>query len=155
MNDLYPQTHLSSESHINRTVRLTNWWHQCLDGRESEQAPGAGDGQGGLGCCSPRGCRVRYDWATELNWQADPGREHLHTAARPLVLRCCSTKPHPHISMRPSVWGFKFFISGREVLIKTKKPWKLQGPLKIHPEDRSRLASVIRLRGETILKASP
>ena len=107
MNDLYPQTHLSSESHINRIVRLTNWWHQCLDGRESEQAPGAGDGQGGLGCCSPRGCRVRYDWATELNWQADPGREHLHTEARPLVLRCCSTKPHPHISMSPSVWGFK------------------------------------------------
>ena len=28
-----------------------------LDGHESEQASGAGDGQGGLACCSPRGCK--------------------------------------------------------------------------------------------------
>ena len=28
-------------------------WHHRLDGRESEQAPGVGDGQGGLACCSP------------------------------------------------------------------------------------------------------
>ena len=27
-----------------------------------------GDGQGSLACCSPWGCRVRHDWATELNW---------------------------------------------------------------------------------------
>ena len=26
-----------------------------LDGREFEQAPGVGDGQGSLACCSPRG----------------------------------------------------------------------------------------------------
>ena len=30
-------------------------WHQGLDGQEFEQAPGAGDGQGGLACCSPWG----------------------------------------------------------------------------------------------------
>ena len=29
-----------------------------------------GDGQGGLVCCSSWGCRVRHDWATELNWKA-------------------------------------------------------------------------------------
>ena len=28
---------------------------QGLDGRESEQTPGDGDGQGGLACCSPWG----------------------------------------------------------------------------------------------------
>ena len=28
---------------------------------------GGGDGQGSLECCSPRGCRVRHDWTTELN----------------------------------------------------------------------------------------
>ena len=28
-------------------------WHHQLDGHEFEQAPGAGDGQGGLACCSP------------------------------------------------------------------------------------------------------
>ena len=27
-----------------------------------------GDGQGGLVCCDSWGCRVRHDWATELNW---------------------------------------------------------------------------------------
>ena len=28
-----------------------------LDGPEFEQAPGVGDGQGGLACCSPWGCK--------------------------------------------------------------------------------------------------
>ena len=28
-------------------------WHHQLDGREFEQAPGVGDGQGSLTCCSP------------------------------------------------------------------------------------------------------
>ena len=28
-------------------------WHHRLDGHEFEQAPGAGDGQGGLAWCSP------------------------------------------------------------------------------------------------------
>jgi len=27
-------------------------WHHQLDGREFEQAPGVGDGQGSLACCS-------------------------------------------------------------------------------------------------------
>ena len=31
-------------------------WHHCLNGHESEKTPGAGDGQGDLGCCSPWGC---------------------------------------------------------------------------------------------------
>ena len=30
-------------------------WHHRLDGRESEQALGDGDGQGGLACCGPWG----------------------------------------------------------------------------------------------------
>ena len=28
-------------------------WHYRLNGHEFEQTPGAGDGQGGLECCSP------------------------------------------------------------------------------------------------------
>ena len=28
-------------------------WHHRLNGHEFEQAPGVGDGQGGLACCSP------------------------------------------------------------------------------------------------------
>ena len=30
-------------------------WHQRLDGHEFEQAPGVGDRQGSLLCCSPWG----------------------------------------------------------------------------------------------------
>ena len=32
-------------------------WHHRLDGYESEQVPGVGDGQGSLACCSPWGCK--------------------------------------------------------------------------------------------------
>ena len=46
---------------------LVGWCHR-LDGHEFEQVPGVGDGQGGLACCSPWGCRVGRDWVTELNW---------------------------------------------------------------------------------------
>ena len=42
-------------------------WHHRLDGHESEQAPGVGDGQGSLACCNPWGCRVRHYWVTDLN----------------------------------------------------------------------------------------
>ena len=30
-------------------------WHHRLNGHEFEQAPGVGDGQGSLACCSPWG----------------------------------------------------------------------------------------------------
>ena len=43
-------------------------WHHRLDGHEFGWTPGVGDGQGSLKCCSPRGRKVRHDWATELNW---------------------------------------------------------------------------------------
>ena len=33
-------------------------WHHQLDGHESEQAPGAGNGQEGLACCSPWGQKL-------------------------------------------------------------------------------------------------
>ena len=45
-------------------------WHHWLDGHELELASGVGDGQGGLACCSPWGCKElgmteRLNW---LNW---------------------------------------------------------------------------------------
>ena len=45
-------------------------WHHQLDGHESEQAPGVGEGQGSLACCSPWG--VRHHWVTELKWNFLP-----------------------------------------------------------------------------------
>ena len=43
-------------------------WHHWLNGHEFEQALGVGDGQGSLVYCSPWGCRVVHDWATERSW---------------------------------------------------------------------------------------
>jgi len=41
-------------------------WHHRLNGREFEQAPGDGDGQGSLVCCSPWG-RKELDTTERLN----------------------------------------------------------------------------------------
>ena len=45
---------------------MLRWQHQ-LDGHESEQALGVGDGQGSLACCSPWG-RQESDMIERLNW---------------------------------------------------------------------------------------
>ena len=42
-------------------------WHHRLHDHELEQAPGVGDGQGGLGCCSPWG-RKESNTTERLNW---------------------------------------------------------------------------------------
>ena len=42
-------------------------WHHRLDGHEFEQAPGVGDGQASLACCSPWG-RKESDTTEGLNW---------------------------------------------------------------------------------------
>ena len=41
-------------------------WHHPLYEHEFEQALGVGDGQGGLACCSPRGCK-ELDTTERLN----------------------------------------------------------------------------------------
>ena len=42
-------------------------WHHRLNGHEFRYSPGVGDGQGGLVCCSPWGCKVS-DMTKRLNW---------------------------------------------------------------------------------------
>ena len=44
---------------------MVGWYHQ-LNGHEFEQAPGDGDGQGSMPCCSPWGRRV-LDTTERLN----------------------------------------------------------------------------------------
>ena len=41
-------------------------WHHRLNGRECEQAPGDGEGQGSLACCRPWGCK-ESDTTEQLN----------------------------------------------------------------------------------------
>ena len=42
-------------------------WHHRLNGHEFGWTPGVGDGQGGLACCSPWGCK-EWDTTEWLNW---------------------------------------------------------------------------------------
>ena len=43
-------------------------WHHQLDGCEFEQAPGIGDGQGSLACCSSWCMGSKLDTTEWLNW---------------------------------------------------------------------------------------
>ena len=56
-------------------------WSHLLSGHEFEQAPGVGDGQGGLACCSPWGCKESH-MIERLN-----GTERKANQALPLA--CC------------------------------------------------------------------
>ena len=47
-------------------------WHHRLNGHEFEQAPGVGDGQGSLVCCSPWGYK-ESDLTGQLNWLRELG----------------------------------------------------------------------------------
>ena len=44
--------------------------HHQYNEHELGQTPGNGEGQRGLACCSPWGCRVGQDWATEQQQNA-------------------------------------------------------------------------------------
>ena len=60
-------------------------WHRWLNGHAFEQAQGAGDGQGSLACCSPWGCRVRHNLATEQQ-EADSGCRWLRVGTASAIL---------------------------------------------------------------------
>ena len=50
--------------------------HHRLDGHEFEQAPGVGDGQGGLACCSPWG-QKESDMTEQLHFHLMSLQEEL------------------------------------------------------------------------------
>ena len=65
-------------------------WHHRLDGYEFEQAPGVGEGQESLACCSLWVAKSQTwltDW-TELNW---PG--HCTSVPSPLLPAAAATMP--------------------------------------------------------------
>ena len=51
-------------------------WHHQLNGHEFEQAPGVGDGQGGLACYSPWGHK-ELDTTEQLNLTKKKGGGHV------------------------------------------------------------------------------
>ena len=50
--------------------------HHQLNGHEFEQTPGDTERQRSLACCSPWGCRVRHDWATEHHHPHQEYQQH-------------------------------------------------------------------------------
>ena len=44
---------------------MVDWYHR-FNGHEFEEAPGAGDGQGSLSCCSPLDCK-EFNTTERLN----------------------------------------------------------------------------------------
>ena len=51
-------------------------WHHWPNGHEFEWTPGVGDGQGGLACCSPWGCK-ESDTTEQLNWLKFPSEHYF------------------------------------------------------------------------------
>ena len=52
-------------------------WHHQLNGHESEKAPGNGEGQGSLGCCSLWDCK-ELDMTEGLNIKNRRKRKKPH-----------------------------------------------------------------------------
>ena len=57
--------------------------HHQLNGREFEQTPGVGDGQGSLTCYSPSGCK-ELDITERLNWTERLNSHLLQNLAHPV-----------------------------------------------------------------------
>ena len=67
--------------------------HHWLDGHEFEQAPGGGEGQGGLACCSPPGSSIYgISQARVLEWGAIAFSEIIYSNIL-IVEICIREKP--------------------------------------------------------------
>ena len=62
-------------------------WHHRLNGQEFEQAPGNGEGQGNLACCSPW---VGHDLVTE---------QHLYTLMITGIMNVSALLLHVYVSL--------------------------------------------------------
>ena len=70
-------------------------WHHRLNGHDFEQAPGGGDGQRSLACCSPWG-RKESDMTERLNW----------TELKLFCLLPCQYFPTPYTGLNDHVHIF-------------------------------------------------
>ena len=82
-------------------------WNHQLDGHEFEQAPGVGDGQGSLACCSPWGHKGRTqlsNW-TELNWTGWFAGNLWHSLAYRVSEHESERHPSVHGIPRQEYWS--------------------------------------------------
>ena len=140
-------------------------WHHWLDGHEFEQAPGVGDGQGSLACCSPWGCK-ESDTTEQLNWLTD------HHCPHGMI--CSLKEPHSAKSKETKeLWDLTSIVVCRlkstgwkgRISVFLSVAWRAQKPSKlfqlINPEDSVVLGmlfhhiSVILLGGRFASAAFP
>ena len=94
-------------------------WYHRLNGHEFEWALGVGDGQGGLACCSPWGCK-ESDTSERLNWTSDccqakiseykmrqTRRQYLSPKDKYLILILVPWQPE--FGKEGAMWKFTFF----------------------------------------------
>ena len=104
-------------------------WHHWLDGHEFEQAPGIGDGQGGLVCYSPWGCKESgtTKW---LNWTEDEDEQQSN------ISRGCGQSKHVRsYSLNKDKWcclslRWDTVHQGENTLTRTRLGWVLLGKRK-------------------------
>ena len=102
-------------------------WHHRLNGHETEQTPGAGEGQGGLACCRPWGWK-ESDMTEQLNdkkaqksWAAS---KHTPLEVNPLtapssppsiqrgpwILTICLDPPLSHLLAWPALFALVLLL---------------------------------------------
>ena len=78
-------------------------WHHWLYGHEFEQAPGVGDGQGSLVCCSSWCCK-ELDTTEQLNWlKLEKYSTYMCKAYYPFLKSVWILGPLPITSKPPGV----------------------------------------------------
>ena len=87
-------------------------WHHWLDRHEFEQVPGVGDGQGGLACCSPWGCK-ETDMTEWVNWltELSPPSRFCSYGFFSNITWPSSAKLHPSYSIVFTLLFFLIFFS--------------------------------------------
>ena len=119
--------------------------HHRLNGLEFKQVPGVGDGQGGLACCSPWGCKEmdtteRLKW-TDLTWKCHCLREadSCHLSSRNgHLLGCLSLWALVHLQP----WDLLLFASQ---ICGSRHSWLHMSALTMLPGGTSHLPMIWKL----------
>ena len=93
-------------------------WHHQLNGHELEQAPGVGDGQGSLACCSPWD-RKESDTTEWLNWTDKQSISPLQTIKQK-EYASHSKFSHRHNTFNPTHLS-NIFINFYQLILCTSK----------------------------------
>ena len=91
-------------------------WHHRLNGHEFEWSPGVSDGQGGLACCSPWGCKESVT-TERLNWIEKP--KYLIFIKFEILLCVCVSC----LVVSDSLWPTDCSLPGPRLLC----PWNFPG----------------------------